>query len=200
MLSVSQRNDHTLVEPELLSDAVNLLSQQIWCWGRDIARPEGNWLLEIGFERIEPPANRETCSSVYTLVLPHDRCVVLRGFGVFFGDVQRGGVFLPRFEFGPQYTALGKLKHPPWSTSDLPKLKAPTETQRNACAMLTLDLIDWIWSYEVDIVERLGFEYRQSTLVQWKENKQPIVPAEEFAASWKLFARRLESEFESFIS
>ena len=25
------------------SDSVDLFSQQIWCWGRDILRTEGNW-------------------------------------------------------------------------------------------------------------------------------------------------------------
>ncbi|MEM9657068.1 MAG: hypothetical protein AAF961_01795, partial [Planctomycetota bacterium] len=65
---------------ELQQHAVDLLSQQVWCWGRDILRPEGNWLIEVGFERVEPPADRQDCSSVYALRLPLGRCVVLRGF------------------------------------------------------------------------------------------------------------------------
>ena len=28
-----------------IEDAIGLLSQQLWCWGCDILRPEGNWLL-----------------------------------------------------------------------------------------------------------------------------------------------------------
>ena len=31
---------------EEISQAVTLFSQQIWCWGRDIERSEGNWLME----------------------------------------------------------------------------------------------------------------------------------------------------------
>ena len=38
-----------------ISSAVDLLNQQIWYWGRDICKEEGNLLVEIGFERIEPP-------------------------------------------------------------------------------------------------------------------------------------------------
>lgn len=38
--------------------AISLLSQQAWCWGRDVIRPEGNWLVEIGFDRVEPPADQ----------------------------------------------------------------------------------------------------------------------------------------------
>ena len=89
---------------DLIKHAVELLSQQVWCWGRDILRPDGNWLIEVGFDRIEPPDDREGCSSVYSLALPNDRCVVLRGFGVFYGDICHGGVFLRRYEFRPKYT------------------------------------------------------------------------------------------------
>ena len=87
--------DQQSTKPDLIDHAVGLLSQQAWCWGRDIQRPEGNWLLEIGFDRIEPPADRKNCSSVYSLQLPRGRCVVLRGFGAFYGDRRRGGLELP---------------------------------------------------------------------------------------------------------
>ena len=70
----------------LIKHAVGLLSQQIWCWGRDILRPEGNWLIEIGFDRMEPPKDHTDCTSVYTRQLATERRIVLRGFGVFYGE------------------------------------------------------------------------------------------------------------------
>ena len=27
------------------------MEQQLWCWGRDVERPEGNLLMAYGFER-----------------------------------------------------------------------------------------------------------------------------------------------------
>ena len=39
-------------QEKIVEDAINLLSQQIWCWGKDIEKSEGNWLLEIGFSLI----------------------------------------------------------------------------------------------------------------------------------------------------
>ncbi len=178
--------------------AVGLLSQQAWCWGRDILRPEGNWLLEIGFDRIEPPADRKECSSVYSLKLPRGRCVVLRGFGVFYGDLQCGGVFLPRYEFRPRYTTHAALECPPWSDADLPKLSAPTDSQRTACTSLTLGLIDWIRSYEVTIAKRLGIEYRRSTLLQWDDGKRPITPAEEMASAWRALSLLVAAKFDAY--
>ena len=199
MLVALRVNDHELTEGELLRQAVSLLSQQVWCWGRDILRPEGNWLLEIGFDRIEPPADRKDCSSVYALAMPHRRCVVLRGFGVFYGDGQRGGVFLPRYEFQLRYTTHATLDCPPWSYADLPKLSTPTESQQKACATLTLDLIDWIRGYEVNIVEQLGIEYRRSTLLEWDNGRRPFVPAENVASAWHELSVRVASNFNAFL-
>ena len=107
-----QTIDQQSTEGDRIEHAVGLLSQQVWCWGRDILRPEGNWLLQNGFVCIKPPAERDGCSSVYTLQLPRGRCVVLRGFGAFYGDQRCGGVFLPRYEFRPRYTKHATLEHP----------------------------------------------------------------------------------------
>ena len=199
-MSVTLQTDLRLCgADELRKQAVSLLSQQIWCWGRDILRPEGNWLLEFGFQRIAAPANRERCSSVYTLELPQGRRVVLRGFGVFYGDDSLGGVFLPRFEFGPRYSAPATLERPPWSVADLPNLSAPNLAQRSACTSLTLDLIDWIRTYEVTIVERLGIEYRQSTLLSWDSGKRPVTPAEEMPCAWRLLGVAVAESFQTLI-
>jgi|GEM_PF-626943 len=181
-----------------LAQAVGLLSQQVWCWGRDIVRPEGNWLLEVGFNRTEPPAHREECSSVYVLELPEKRCVLLRGFGVFYGDPQHGGIFLPRYEFLPRYTADATLEKPPWSSADLPDFELPNWSQRASCAALTLDLLDWIRSYEVDIVDRLGIEYRRSTLLEWDDWERPVVPADRMMSAWQELALRIADNFDAY--
>jgi hypothetical protein len=171
---------------ELLELAVTLFSQQVWCWGQDILRPKGNWLKAVGFHRIAPPSSRKDCPSVYSLDLPESRCVILRGFGVFYGDQRYGGVFLPRYQFRPKYTKHSRLIKLPWSHDDLPDLRVPKNTDRINCASLTLDLIDWIRSYEVRVAETLGRDYRRSTLAQWGNDSKPVIPAEEMAHQWRL--------------
>jgi hypothetical protein len=198
MLIASGANTKRWRAEVAVDHAAGLLSQQAWCWGRDVARPEGNWLCEIGFTRIEPPADRKDCSSVYSLQLPHDRCVVLRGFGVFYGDRERGGVFLPRYAFQPRYTTCAMLNYPPWSVHDLPKLRPPTKSQRNTCASLTLELIDWIRNYEVTIIENLGIEYRRRTLMPWNNGKRPFTPAERFASAWRELSLQIATNFDAY--
>lgn len=198
MSVASHSTEQQRIDPEPIQQAVGLLSQQCWCWGRDVLRPAGNWLLEIGFERIEPPADREDCSSVYSLQLPDDRRVVLRGFGVFYGDAQRGGIFLPRYEFEPKYTTQMELECPPWSGDDLPELRVPAKSQRGVCAALVLELLDWIRHYEVDVVERLGIEYRRATLVKWNNGKRHFTPAESVASAWRKLSIQVAANFDAF--
>ncbi len=197
MAASLKENDQKSFEGGSLKLRKSLLSQQIWCWGRDILRAEGNWLLEIGFERIEAPADHEECPSVYCLELPQGRRVVLRGFGVFYGEDSLGGVFLPRGDFGPHYTTHATLECPPWFVTDLPKLRAPSDSQRNACASLILELIDWIRNYEVTIIEQLGIEYRQATLLSWDNGKCPVTPAEEMACAWRLLGVAIAENFQT---
>ncbi|MFN3190009.1 MAG: hypothetical protein ACE361_05750 [Aureliella sp.] len=188
-LSVEDGEEDSSGSP--LEPAINLLSQQIWCWGRDILRPEGNWLLTLGFERVEPPAERKHSSSVYMLSLPQDRCVVLRGFGVLFGAREHGGVFLPRYKFQPRYCPDAVWEVPPWDQSDLPKMRQPSRVQKSACVSLLLDLIEWIRTYEVDVIDRLGIGYRRSTLVDWNDGTRPYIPAEEVPAAWRELALKV---------
>lgn len=196
MSAASQEHDQENDAADVRRLALDLLSQQIWCWGRDILRPEGNWLLELGFDRIEAPEDRERCSSVYTLELPLNRRVVLRGFGVFYGDDSLGGIFLPRFEFGPHYTTHARLECPPWSIAELPACSAPNESQRDACASMASNLTNWIWSYEETIVERLGIDYRRSTLLEWDNGERSIIPAEEMASAWRGLSLRFAASAE----
>jgi hypothetical protein len=190
-----QARDQQHRRGKLIKHAVGLLSQQIWCWGRDILRPEGNWLIDIGFDRKEPPDKRKECASVYSLELPRGRCLVLRGFGVFYGDQQHGGVFLPRFEFFPKYTTKATLESPPWSDVDLPALSSPTDSQQASCKALASDLIDWIRAYEMNIVDRLGIEYRRSMLPEWDNGKRLVIPAEEMTHAWQQLGVAIAEDF-----
>lgn len=180
--------------------AVALLSQQLWCWGQDISRPEGNRLLQVGFDRIPPPEEeKDSSSSVYRLNIPGGRNVILRGFGVFYGDEKFGGVFFPRYEFLPRYTPTSILEKPPWLKGDLPSLALPSPAQRIPFVSLVLDLIEWIRIYEMEIVDQLGVEYRRSTLDLWDDGRRLVIPAEEVIRSWRLLGIAISADSDAFI-
>ncbi|PQO27284.1 hypothetical protein C5Y96_17215 [Blastopirellula marina] len=176
----------------VLQNATDLFNQQCWCWGRDIVRPEGNWLLEVGFERIPPPPERTDCSSsVYQLLLSGGRRVVLRGFGTFFGNPDFGGVFLSRNKFVPGYSSRPVLDRPPWSDTDLPEMEHLSQMNVDRCLGLTSEFFLWIHEYEANVLRHLGLEYRQATLSSWPRGKRTLVGAEDFAASWQRLSTQL---------
>ena len=175
----------------LISRAARLLSQQVWCWGRDIERLEGNWLMEIGFDRIEPKFKCEDCDSIYSLKLPTGKRVMLRAFGVFYGNDQKEGIYLPRYDFLAKYSRRLNIKNPPWEKKDLPKLNFPNNSELTNCATLVSELVNWIRTYEETVVNVLGIDYRKSTLLEWIKIRGLIIPAEEMVSEWKFLESQI---------
>ncbi len=190
-------NDQDTSEP--VAHAICLLDQQLWCWGRDILRQEGKWLLDLGFTRTKPPPERKDCSSVYRLSLPQGRYLLLRGFGVIFSAEGLGSIFLPRYEFRPLFSNSPEIEKPPWKLCDLPKLYKPSATTRDACGTLLLELLEWIRDYESNIIEHIGVEYRRETLVKWDDGERVIFPAEVYATAWRELVARVSVDIETYL-
>ena len=178
-------------EKILISRAVKLLSQQVWCWGRDIERIEGNWLMEIGFERTEPTFRCENCDSIYSLELSNGKRVILRGFGVFYGNDQKEGIYLPRYEFLPKYLRRLNIKNLPWEKNDLPELHFPNNSEVSNCVRLVTELVNWIRTYEENVANILGLDYRKSTLYEWQKIVGSIIPAEDMISEWKFLETKI---------
>ncbi len=181
-------------EKILISRAVKLLSQQVWCWGRDIERVEGNWLIEIGFERIKPTFRCEHCDSIYSLELPNGKRLILRAFGVFYGNDQKEGIYLPRYDFLPRYSQCLNIKNPPWEKNDLPKLNFPNKSEASNCVCLVTELVTWIRKYEENVANMLGLEYRKSTLYEWKKITGSIIPAKDMISEWKFLEAQISED------
>ncbi len=188
----------TVGPPNSAQHAACLLNQQIWCWGRDIECAESNLLVQYGFQRLEKPASRQA-SSLYRLDLSPTSRVILRGFGVFCGDDQWGGLFLRRFDFAPQLTPGPDLPRPAWSLEDFPPLVQPRADQVPCCQRLLLMLIEWIRQYEVWIAERVGIAYRSETLLDWNAKHGTAVPAEEITFAWRMLGVAVSDHPEYFI-
>ena len=184
--------------PKTVQQAASLLDQQIWCWGRDIECSGGNLLVRHGFQRVENPTGRNA-SSLYRLDLSETARVILRGFGVFYGDDHQGGVFLRRFDFAPQLTPQPDLPRPAWSLQDLPPLASPRADQVPSCRWLLLTLIDWIRQYEVWIAERVGVAYRAETLLECNAKHGTVVAAEEVPSAWRMLGVAVSDHSDRFI-
>jgi hypothetical protein len=170
---------------ELRRRAIALLDQQLWCWGRDVVRPEGNILLSLGMSRHRSTAPEALCTA-YTGRVVGGGVVWLWGFGLVYCLPNQGGVFLRRYGFDPV------LVREPWrpvhQPDQLGPFTRPTSVQQRATAAeLVRAAALWIAGYEHWIAETFGTAYREATLAT--RNVPPAVPAKEMASAWENLAK-----------
>lgn len=169
-----------------LEEWAALADQQFWCFGKDIEHPRGNLLRRYGLSRQGPPPDTEY-ASIYRAELSATRRIVLRGFGVFYGDDSRGGIFLQRVGV-PRITAATDLRQPPWMITDLPEMRAPGPGDLDDVRWLMLDLIDWVRDYEVWVARQCGVAYRHAVVDGWRRMERPVIEADRIARSWRLMS------------
>jgi len=170
---------------DLRRRAVALLDQQLWCWGRDVARPEGNVLLGLGMCRY-PSAVPGSDRTAYT-GRTGNGVVWLWGFGLVYCFPNLGGVFLRRYGFDP--VLVEEPRRPVHAPEHLAPFVRPTAARQRATAgELVRAAAAWIAGYEHWIAESLGTTYREATLAT--RDKPPTVPAKEMARSWEHLAKK----------
>ena len=119
--------------------------------GRDIKHPDGNLLLQYGFERLRPPAGVSGCSQ-YTL-RTGEVTIRLWGFGVYIGREQ--GIYLNRYEFLPRLASLADA----WTPAALARGPRALELP------LLAAFLEWVCRYETWVEEQKGQAYRRSVLL-----------------------------------
>ena len=141
-----------------------LLDQQLWCWGQDIRRAEGNALLAYGFTKHRPPEGKHGTTAYEWRSSGRSR-VVLWGFGFFYGDGDRGGLFLQRYKFAPKQTAAVDFSLPVWKPEQLPELTQPCDVEAVACTDALLPLPSAFDSHRFDRFRSpsFGFQKKQAT-------------------------------------
>jgi len=179
--------DRPKSRPEFRRWAAALLDQQLWCWGRDITRPGGNVLLDLGMccHRAPGPGR---ATSQYTAAVAGGATVCLWGFGLLYAEPGRGGVFLRRYEFDPRL-----VPGPPPVPVHQPERIGPAPRPASAGQWATTRLLlraaaGWVARYEHWVAERFGSAYREAVLRA--RPRPPAVPAREMAAAWERLAKK----------
>ena len=169
----------------------SLFRQQMWCWGQDVKRKEGNLLLNYGFTCERPPQGAEKASTAYLLKLGNQESLMLWTFGLFYARAPIGGMLLKRQKFMPLLTPTSEALTNTWKLAEFPEISLPQtpEEASTACTLLS-EALYWVSSYEQWIESKLGLEYRQRCLERWD---QPFLPPESMAAEWERLAERCHS-------
>ena len=171
---------------QILRFGDQLMQQQLWCWGRDVERAEGNLLMEFGFERhrdcaIDP---QSTC---YRLDCD-DLHVSLWGFGMFFGRRDLGGLYINRFDFRPRWAPIESLAEGIHWPQELPAFARPRGMSQWVRARdLWSALLRWIADYEAWVQDTSGPTYRSKTVETWL---RPFVRADKMSAAWQFLSNQ----------
>lgn len=165
--------------------ATRLFDQQLWCWGRDIARPRGNVLLEKGMCRYRSAL--PGASTLYKASLDADCELWLWGFGLLVQEPTLGSIFLERSRFAPLLVSEA-LTQPVHRQQDLGPLTIPLGAARASAESLVRRAATWAAGYEHWVAESLGIDYRQAVLKA--RDMSAIVPASDMASSWERVAKK----------
>lgn len=173
--------------PSWCREAAKILDLQLWLFGYDIRRREGNLLIAMGCERIPAP-EADTCSSCYRVTLPSGPRLTLRGFGLLCEASHRPhAVFLSRSDFAVNWFESG-FEGMPWRASDLPKnVSVPPHAHEEAADLLAR-LAGWIAEYEEFVCEEVGIDYRSSAIQE--RDRDLAAAAFDPRVEW----RRIESD------
>ena len=171
---------------QILRFGDQLMQQQLWCWGRDVERAEGNLLMEFGFERhrdcaIDPQSTcyRLDCDELH---------VSLWGFGMFFGRRDLGGLYINRFDFRPRWAPIESLAEGIHWPQELPAFARPRgRAQWVRARDLWSGLLRWIADYEAWVQDTSEPTYRSKTVETWL---RPFVRAEKMSAAWQFLSNQ----------
>ena len=150
------------IAPHSLRDLADGIHQQMYFWGQDVLRPEGNFLVEYGFERLPSMGLKGT--SRY-------RCEWQGGYIELYGACagwygSEGGFTFIR----PRHRCFV------WLSGDVTPIPGAWENDRidraagkNELYQASLPFIDWLLSYEKTIVNRFGSGYRQNNYASYRK-------------------------------
>jgi hypothetical protein len=173
--------------------ATRLLAQQFWLFGYDIRRPEGNLLVDLGFEKRKPPEGKRITASRYTQCLASGQTVVLWGFGMFLTDPCLGGMYLPRHAIAPRFRGSGELLLDAWDPDDVEALVFPvTVADVQRCQALLIHALSWIFDYETTVLNVCGEPYREGAIQAWK---RPCCTAAAVPQTWCTAITAMERVF-----
>lgn len=166
---------------------IGLIDQQMWCWGCDVRRAEGNLLIQYGFTKRSAPEARY--HSAYTLygVIP-DGALTLWGWGLWIAAPERGSLFISRDRFRVQWIRHTDLAPSAWQERDLPRGCA--DIRFSDAYLLLHAAFLWIAAYERWVVAVHEQSYRARTIEVYPQRRRfkGGVAAERMSAQWLEFA------------
>lgn len=177
----------SMTSPKDIRFLSGLLDQQLWCFGKDIRRTQGNLLCQLGMCRIRPVSGGAG-STLYQARVRGGMVLSLWGFGVLLADTAGNAMWVKRYTFDP-FLLAAQPAGPVHNPRDLGAMRRPVNrTDAGIASGLVRDLASWMAAYEHWVAENLGAGYRQESLLG--KPTVPVVRGREMAMTWERISRR----------
>ena len=166
------------LEPYFFRDLANGIQQQMYFWGQDVQRPEGNFLVKQGFER--SPSLGLPGTSRYRLPWKGGTIELYGSCAGWYGP-ESGFTFIRSRGHCDIWLSGEETPIPgAWQTHLLAK-----EASREELYEASLTFLDWLITYEHAVLEEFVKHYREANYRRYKKvpkARQWIRP--EAALSW----------------
>lgn len=188
--ALKRQSAPTVKLPAALSRrGASLIDQQMWCWGCDVRRAEGNLLLAYGCQQRPSPEPRY--HSAYTYTLCRDCALTLWGWGIWIAAQDHGSLFVSRGGFRVRWIPQTALAPMAWQERDLPR--GSTDIRSTDALLLLREAVLWIAVYERWVAGTVEQNYRVSTVSAWPQRRRfdGGVSTENVADQWEKIAETL---------
>ncbi len=152
------------IAPYFLRDLAEGIQQQMYFWGQDVLRPEGNFLVSQGFKR--SPSTGLKGTSCYRREWQEGHIELYGSCAGWYG-ASGGFTFIRPWKRCAIWLSGHTTPIPGSWQKELLELSA----SRTELYHASLPFLDWLISYEEAVLDRFGKAYRQN--VYWQYSKNP---------------------------
>ena len=158
----------TSIAPYFIRDLADGIQQQMFFWGQDVCRPEGNFLVAQGFER--SPSLGMKGTSRYRLPWQGGHIDLYGSCAGWYG-AEGGFTFIrPRRRCSVWLSGEETPIPGEWQRELIEK-----GTKSSELYEASLPFLDWVIAHEREVFARFGCEYREANY--WKYGKVPKAKA-----------------------
>ncbi|MDP0491843.1 MAG: hypothetical protein Q7Q71_12410 [Verrucomicrobiota bacterium JB023] len=161
-------SDQPSIASHFLRDLADGIQQQMYFWGQDVIRPEGNFLLEQGFQK--SPSTGLKGTSCYRREWRQGHVELYGSCAGWYGK-QGGFTFIRPWKRCSVWLSGSETPIPGAWQKHLVDRKATRADLYQA----SLPFLEWLLSYEYAVLARFGRAYRKNTY--WKYRKIPKTKA-----------------------
>ena len=166
------------IAPYFLRDLAEGIQQQMYFWGQDVLRPEGNFLVEQGF--IRSPSTGLKGTSCYRRAWQQGH-IELYGSCAGWYDKSGGFTFIRPWQHCVIWRS-GETTPIPGSWQ---KEHIEHSATKNQIYQASLPFLDWLISYEYAVLAKFGKAYRQKNYWDYRKKSRTKAWVEPFTAlSW----------------